>query len=94
MTSLYDAQRQGWRLACGDKCLLKHDGTCTECVLVDISISGVLVSCDMTFAEKIHPGDACGIHLCGDQHACPSEIPCVVVRRDSNRVGLHFPLDD
>jgi hypothetical protein len=92
MTSSYDIHRQGWRLECGDKCVLKHNGNSAVCVLVDISISGVLVSCADDFAENIHLGDVCGINLCGDPLVCPSEIVCKVVRRDSGRIGLQFPL--
>lgn len=92
MTSLYDIKRQGWRLECGDKCVLQHHGKSTECVLVDISISGALVSCAEDFLADIHPGDVCGIHLCGDPQVCPSEIECRVVRRDSDCIGLQFPL--
>ena len=93
MTSSYAVHRQGWRLECGDKCMLKHNGKSAECVLVDISIAGVLVSCADDFAENIHSGDVCGIHLCGDPQVCPSEIVCRVVRRDSVRIGLQFPLE-
>ena len=94
MTSLYDVQRQGWRLECNDKCVLKHAGKTTECVLIEISISGVLLSCDDYFAENMSPGDVCGIHLCGDTQACPSEIVCRVVRRDSGRIALKFRSTD
>ena len=94
MTSLYDVQRQGWRLECNDKCVLKHGGKRTECVLIEISISGVLLSCADDFAENIYPGDVCGIHLCGDTQACPSEIVCKVVRRDSDRIALQFPFNN
>jgi hypothetical protein len=87
----YDVQRQGWRLGCGDKCVLRHDGKSAEGVLVDISVSGVLVSCNETFAENLHPGDNCGLYLCGDPIACPSEIECKVIRRDASRIGLQFP---
>lgn len=91
MASVYDVQRQGWRLECGDKCVLKHSGKSAECVLVDISISGVLVSCGDDIVDNIHLGDVCGIHLCGDPLSCPSEIACRVVRRDSDNIGLQFP---
>jgi len=94
MATLYDVKRQGWRIECGDRCVLKHSGKSTECVLVDISVSGVLVRCVEDFAENIHPGDSCGIHLCGDPQKCPSEIACRVVRRDSDRIGLKFPFGD
>jgi hypothetical protein len=93
MASLYAVQRQGWRLGCGDKCVLKHSGKTVECVLVDISISGLLVSCSDDFAESVHPGDVCGINLCGDPLVCPSEIDCKVVRRDSAKIGLQFPFE-
>jgi len=91
MASEYDVKRQGWRLECGDKCVLMHSGQRVECVLVDISISGVLVSCADNFAENIHLGDVCGINLSGHPDVCPSEIACTVVRRDSDAIGLQFP---
>lgn len=91
MASEYAVQRQGWRLACGDKCVLRYDGKSVECILVDISVSGVLVRCDDEFAEGIHPGDSCGLYLCGDPISCPSELVCKVVRRDESRIGLQFP---
>jgi hypothetical protein len=91
---LYDVPRQGWRLACGDKCLIKHGVNSAECILVDISISGILVSFLDNFAENIHPGDVCKIYLRGDPLTCPSEIVCTVVRKDSDRIGLQFPLGD
>lgn len=91
MVSGYAVQRQGWRLACGDKCVLRHNGKSAECILIDISVSGVLVSCDDAFAEGIHPGDSCGLYLCGDPIVCPSEIVCKVIRRDDSRIGLQFP---
>lgn len=91
MVSEYDVQRQGWRLACGDKCVLQHNGKSAECILVDISVSGVLVSCDNEFAENLHLGDTCGIYLCGDPHVCPSEVACKVTRRETSRIGLQFP---
>ena len=91
MASEYDVRRQGWRLECGDKGVLRHNGKRAECILVDISVSGVLVSCDDEFAEGILPGDACGLYLCGDPLVCPSEIECTVTRRDASRIGLQFP---
>lgn len=91
MTSLYDVKRQGWRLECGDKCMLEYGGKRAECVLIDISISGVLVSCSDDFVKQIHPGEVCGILLCGDPQICPSDIVCKVVRRESDKVGLQFP---
>jgi len=91
MASEYDVHRQGWRLECGDKGLLQHNGKKAECILVDISVSGVLVSCDNVFAEGIRPGDACGLYLCADPNVCPSEIECTVTRRDASRIGLQFP---
>lgn len=90
----YDVQRQGWRLACGDKCVLKYSGRSVECVLVDISISGVLVSCDNDSIENLQPGDVCGIQLCGDPLLCPSDIVCKVVRKDADSIGLQFPFVD
>jgi hypothetical protein len=92
MASEYHVQRQGWRLECGDTCLLRHNGRSTECILLDISVSGVLVSCDNEFAERLNPGDSCGIYLSGDPDVCPSEVVCRVTRRDASRVGLQFPL--
>lgn len=91
MASEYDVLRQGWRLECGDKGVLHHNGKKAECVLIDISVSGVLVSCDDGFAEDLNPGDACGLYLCGDTAACPSEIMCKVTRREDCRIGLQFP---
>ena len=91
MASEYDVHRQGWRLECGDRCVLQHNGKSAECILVDISVSGVLVSCDDGFAERLHPGDMCSLFLCGDPLVCPSEIECIVTRRDTSRIGLQFP---
>ena len=92
MASLYDVPRQGWRLTCGDKCVLSHNGKSAECLLIDISISGVQVSCAEEFAKTVNPGDVCGIYLCSDLQLCPSEIVCKVVRRDSESIGLQFSL--
>jgi hypothetical protein len=91
MASEYVVQRQGWRLECGDKCVLRHNGKSAECLLVDISVSGVLVSCDDGFAESLLPGDSCSLYLCGDPITRPSEVVCKVIRRDASRVGLQFP---
>lgn len=91
MASEYDIRRQGWRLECGDKCMLRYNGKRTECILIDISMSGVLVSCDDECAESLLPGETCGLYLCGDPSVCPSEIECTVTRRDDSRIGLQFP---
>jgi len=91
MASEYDVLRQGWRLDCGDKCVLRHNGKNAECILIDISVSGVLVSCDDTLAESLHQGDTCGLYLCADPRVCPSEVACRVTRRDDSRIGLQFP---
>jgi len=91
MASEYDVQRQGWRLECGDRCLLRHNGKSAECILIDISVSGVLIGCDDEFAEGILPGDSCGLFLCGDPNQCPRELTCTVIRRDATRIGLQFP---
>jgi hypothetical protein len=91
MTSEYDVHRQGWRLECGDTCVLQHNGKSAECILVDISVSGVLVSCDDEFAEGLNPGDDCGLYLCGDSQVSPNEVACKVTRRDVSRIGLQFP---
>jgi hypothetical protein len=93
MVSEYDVHRQGWRLECGDKCVLRHNGKSAECILIDISVSGVLVGCDDEFAEGLLPGDSCGLYLCGDPNLCPSELVCRVTRRDASRIGLQFPSD-
>jgi hypothetical protein len=91
MASEYDVHRQGWRLECGDRCVLQYNGRSAECILVDISVSGVLVSCDDEFAEGLNPGDACGLYLCGDSQVSRSEVVCKVTRRDDSRIGLQFP---
>ena len=86
-----DVRRQGWRLACGDRCVMRHNGKSAECILVDISVSGVLVSCDDEFADNLCLGDTCSIYLCGDPRVCPGEVVCSVTRRDASRIGLQFP---
>jgi hypothetical protein len=91
MAAEFDVHRQGWRLKCGDKCVLRHNGKSAECMLVDISVSGVLVSCDNEFAESLQLGDSCGLYLCEDPCERPSEVACKVTRRDDSRVGLQFP---
>ena len=93
MTSSYDVHRQGWRLECGDKAALLFRGRKIECVLVDISISGVLVSCDDADIAPMNEGDECGILLCRNSEECPHEIQCNVVRREPGKVGLQFPGD-
>jgi hypothetical protein len=93
MASEYNVHRQGWRLECGDKCVLRHKGKTAECILVDISVSGVLVNCDDEFAKSLQPGDACRLYLCGDPDVCPSAIECKVTRRDNSRIGLQFPME-
>ena len=92
MTSWYNFQRQGWRLECGDRCMLQHGDKTAECMLVDLSISGVLVSCTEELAENINTGDLCGLHLCGDPQVCPCVVDCTVVRRDFDKIGLQFSL--
>lgn len=91
MATSFDVHRQGWRLECGDKCVLKHGGRNVECVLVDLSISGILVECDECHCGEIREGDLCGVYLCSDPHVCPGEIVCKVVRKEAGRIGLHFP---
>lgn len=91
MASEYDVHRQGWRLECGDTCLLRHNGRSAECILVDISVSGVLVSCDDELAENLLPGDSCALYLNGDPSLYPGEVVCRVTRRDASRIGLQFP---
>lgn len=91
MTPEYAVQRQGWRMACGDKCVVRHKGKSAECMLIDISVSGVLVGCDNEFAQNLCLGDSCGLYLCGDPQVCQSEIACKVIRRDAGRIGLQFP---
>jgi len=91
MTSDVVKHRQGWRLACGERCLVRRNGKSVECLLVDLSVSGALVSCDdNAFAETLDPGDDCGLFLCGDPHVCPSELVCTVTRRDASRIALRF----
>lgn len=91
MVPEYSVQRQGWRIECGDRCVLSHNGSQVECVLVDISVSGVLVSCEHDLAETLQPGAECGLFLCSDPQMCAAEVPCVVTRRDADRIGLQFP---
>jgi hypothetical protein len=91
MVSGVGVQRQGWRIECGDKCVLRHNDQRADCILVDISVSGVLVSCHEDFAERLQPGDMCGIFLCGDPQVCATEVTCTVTRRDDSRIGLRFP---
>lgn len=90
MASDYSGQRQGWRIECGDRCVLRHDDQRTDCILVDISVSGVLVECSEEFAVRLQPGDSCGIYLCSDPQVCPTEVECTVTRREASRVGLLF----
>ncbi len=88
---VYEVQRQGWRLECGDKAVLMYCGRKIDCILVDISISGVLVSCDDSEIELLNEGDDCGILLSRNSDECLHEIGCIVVRKDAGRVGLQFP---
>lgn len=94
MDTTFDVHRQGWRLECGDKCVLRYCGRNIDSILVDISISGILVRCDDQAIEGIHVGDSCGVYLCGDPQVCTSEVSCLVVRKDSDRIGLQFPVGD
>lgn len=87
----YEVQRQGWRIACGDKCVLRHDDWQVECIMIDISVSGALVGCDPDFAGSVAPGDECILFLCNDPDICAAEIPCTVTRRDAGHIGLRFP---
>lgn len=91
VASVYEVQRQGWRLECGDKAVLKFCGRRIECILLDISISGVLVSCDDREITHMCEGDDCGILLSRNSEECPHEIHCKVVRKEAGRVGLQFP---
>jgi hypothetical protein len=54
-------------------------------------VSGVLVSCEDSFAENIEPGDNCSIYLSEEADEYPSEVVCLVTRRDTSRVGLQLP---
>jgi hypothetical protein len=90
---VYDVLRQGWRLECGDKCTLKYCGQSVASILIDISISGVLVSCDDRIFDEMREGDECGIFLCGNSQECPHEVICIVVRKEEGRIGLQFPGD-
>jgi hypothetical protein len=91
VASEYEVKRQGWRIECGDECTLQHNGRRGGCILVDISVSGVLVSCEDAFAENLQPGDDCSIYLSGAADEYPSEVVCLVTRREASRVGLQFP---
>ena len=93
MSSGFGAQRQGWRIECGDRCVISHNGQRTECILVDISVSGVLVSCSEDFARGLQPGDSCALYLCGDPQVCATEVACTVTRREAARIGLKFPAE-
>jgi hypothetical protein len=61
-------------------------------MLVDISISGVLVSIEDDFIVHIREGDECGVSFYKEPHAIQPEIVCTVVRKDSGLVGLQFPM--
>lgn len=94
MVTSFGALRQGWRLECGDTCVLRHGGQIVECVLVDLSISGILVQCDEQICSMIQEGDECGVLLCSDPQHGSGEITGRVVRKDGGRIGLHFPNGD
>jgi len=91
MPSEFSVQRQGSRIECGDRCVLSHNGQRSDCILVDMSVSGVLVSCREDFVERLQTGDRCGIFLCSDPEVCAAEVSCTVARRDAALIGLQFP---
>lgn len=91
MDSIYEIRRQGWRLECGDSCQLRIQGAAIPCTLVDISISGVLVSGSGELIQMVNEGDECAVVLSADSSSVSREIACRVVRKDADRIGLQFP---
>lgn len=88
--SMYSPTRNGLRVGCDDKCLLRHNGLSYQCLLENISISGALVCLQDFKQAAIQVGDTCGLLLCTDPTVCPGEYTSRVTRLGASKIALHF----
>lgn len=82
--------KAGTRIHCDKLCLLSYEGNKYHGVIENVSLTGTLIKIDDTIPIAISPGATCSLMIYSEPPECHAEYRCLVVRVDSNRIGLQF----
>lgn len=78
------------RIHCDTLCLLSYAGKQYHGIIENVSLTGALIKIDNTVPIVISPGVTCSLVIYSEPPDSNSEYKCLVVRVDSNRIGLKF----
>ena len=84
------ATRKNLRVDCYSSCLLNYEDTSYHAKLVNISLSGALISVDVDVLDILHVGDECALMLCDRTDACLAKYSCKVITQNSSKIGVNF----
>ena len=83
-------RRNGTRVDYGHECLLHHNGTNYPCKMVNISLSGALVSAHEFPYADAQLGDTCALLLCTDPSLGVGEYTSRITRLGPSIIALYF----
>ncbi|NTW50917.1 MAG: PilZ domain-containing protein [Chlorobiales bacterium] len=85
-----DNKRNGTRIDHERTCFLSHRGITYRCQMINISLSGTLVSVLEYASAAIQVGDVCGLFLSPESTMCPIEYTSRVTRLDPSNIAVQF----
>lgn len=83
-------RRHGTRVDYEHDCLLQHNGINYPCKMVNISLSGALVSAQDFPIADIQLGDTCALLLCADPTTGIGEYTSRVTRLGPSIIAVYF----
>jgi len=83
-------RRKGTRVDYGHECLLHHNDTSYPCKMVNVSLSGVLVSAQDFPIADIQLGDTCALLLSTDPASGFGEYTSKITRLGPSIIALYF----
>lgn len=83
-------RRNGTRVDYGHACLLRHNGKEYPCRMVNVSLSGALISAHNFPLANVQAGDLCALFLCTDPALSFEEYTSRVTRTGPSIIALSF----
>lgn len=83
-------KRDHQRINCAEKCILYHDDSRYNGAIMNISITGALISLYGSVYDAIKRGDTCSLILCGDTATSFFRYKSRVARINPAGVGVEI----
>ena len=85
-----DKAGQSIRILCDALCSIKFEGKNDQGIIENVSLTGALIKMDAAIPAALCPGVTCDLMIYSEMPGSCTEYKCLVVRIDSNLIGLKF----